>query len=71
MCAHALVHVHHALRDSWILLANLKFSDTLFNRQIAKLKPLLKFPVIPYVNVFKEFYTASNICGYTYMGNDQ
>ena len=31
MCAHALVHVHHALRDSWILLANLKFGRRHFN----------------------------------------
>ena len=32
-----------------ILLANLKFGDRLFNRQITKLKPPPKFPVIRYV----------------------
>ena len=33
----------------YILLANLKFGNRLFNRQIAKLKPPPKFPVIRYV----------------------
>jgi len=44
----ALPHacVHHTLRDSWILYI---IGDRLFNRQIAKLKPPPKFPVIRYV----------------------
>ena len=33
----------------YILLANLKFGNRLFNRQIAKLKPPPKFPVIRYM----------------------
>ena len=34
MCAHARVHVHHMLRDSWMLFENLQFGDRLFNRQV-------------------------------------
>ena len=49
MCAHMSVHVQHAPQDSWILLANVKFGNRLFNRQIAKLKPTSTFPIIRYL----------------------
>ena len=56
MCAHTLGQVHHALRDSWILLVNSKFGRRLFNRQITKLKPPPKFPVIQYLPWCFFFY---------------
>ena len=51
-CSHVRAHARtsHAARQLDILLANLKFGDKLFNRQIAKLKPPLKFPIIRYIH---------------------